>query len=167
MHRHFSAPIKYCFWRILLIAFGATFFGNNSSGNIREGGRGRRLQTECIWGDSKTENAARAIHIIRIMWCKLNTIVITFKIIILLWFQIEHLKACSEVASSRISNWQAFCLQEKGTHRFWSSMNLCNNTAEKEDGKPCVSNVTIITFEKLSRQTWPSFKDFFVKKGTL
>ena len=69
-------------------------------------------------GNSKTENAARAIHIIRIMLCKLNTIVIAFKIIILLWFQIEHLKACSEVASSRISNWQAFCLQEKGEHHF-------------------------------------------------
>ncbi|EDO43429.1 predicted protein [Nematostella vectensis] len=26
---------------------------------------------------------------------------------------IEHLKACSEVASSRISNWQAYCIQEK------------------------------------------------------
>ena len=91
-------------------------FGNNSSYNI--GGGWGWLQTECILGDSKTENAARAIHIIRIMLCKLNTLVITFKIIICLWFQIEHLKACSEVASSRISNWQAFCLQEKGTHHF-------------------------------------------------
>ena len=32
----------------------------------------------------------------------------------LIRLQIEHLKACSEIASSRINNWQEFCLQETG-----------------------------------------------------
>ena len=43
--------------------------------------------------------------------------------------------------------------------RFSSLLNLCNKTAEEEDGKPCV---TMITFEKLSRQTWLSFKEIFL-----
>ena len=51
-----------CIWRNIKMT-GA--FGNNSSRNIG-GGRGW-LQTECILGDSKTDNAAQAIHIIRIM----------------------------------------------------------------------------------------------------
>ncbi|XP_031553032.1 E3 ubiquitin-protein ligase UBR4-like isoform X2 [Actinia tenebrosa] len=31
---------------------------------------------------------------------------------------IEHLKACSEIASSRISNWQAYCIQDKSALSF-------------------------------------------------
>ena len=40
-------------------------FGNNSSCNIGAGRGGGWLQTDCILGDSKTENAARTIHIER------------------------------------------------------------------------------------------------------
>ena len=41
--------------------------------------------------------------------------------------QIEQLKACDEIASSRTSNWQAFCLEERSKRHHEESEMLCLN----------------------------------------
>ena len=41
-------------------------------------------------------------------------------------------------------------------------VSLCKGGGKKEHGKPCVTSVTIILFEKTFRQTSPSFKQIFL-----
>ena len=41
-------------------------------------------------------------------------------------------------------------------------VSLRNRTGEEEDGKPCVTGVTIILYEKTFRQASPSFKQILL-----
>ena len=54
------------------------------------------------------------------------------------------------------------CCQSVG--RIVTLLNLRNKTGKEEVGRPCVTNVTIILFEKTFRQTLLFVKQIFLKK---
>ena len=74
-------------------------------------------------------------------------------------FSCTHLLAPS---SKQTTRWQTIiCSFSVVNHKQWT---YATGRERKEDGKPCVTNVTIILFEITLRQTSLSFKQMFLQR---